>query len=312
MAKKVETGGIVSPANLWGKPLPRAPNKPTATKEGKATRMLPDEEIDSDVDAELEEDEAELVDEDSVEDEDEVSTVEATGADEDDDEDDDEDEDEDDDEDEDEEDEDEEDEDEDEDAEDDEFDSEEGDDDDADVSDVADKHASSIDSAVDVDEVSVPAATAAGAPLKVMKKMSEKKSISDYVRDEIEDRKSASESLRGIDIVNALAKRRIKVSPAQVSQLLKKAGVSQKARGGRKVPVAVAAAGPKSRAALKTKTVETRQQAPKIRATTSTTTELPWMQLNAAKAFIAACNGSFNEASDTLAMFHKIDTVLHN
>ena len=304
MAKKVETGGIVSPANLWGKPLPRVPNKPIATKEGKATRMLPDEESDSDVDAELEEDEAELVDEDSVEDEDEVSTVEATGADEDDDEDEDEDDDED---------EDEEDEDEDEDAEDDdEFDSEEGDDDDADVSDVADKHASSIDSAVDVDEVSVPAATAAGAPLKVMKKMSEKKSISDYVRDEIEDRKSANASLRGIDIVNALAKRRIKVSPAQVSQLLKKAGVSQKARGGRKVPVAVAAAGPKSRAALKTKTVETRQQAPKIRATTSTTTELPWMQLNAAKAFIAACNGSFNEASDTLAMFHKIDTVLHN
>ena len=297
MAKKVETGGIVSPANLWGKPLPRAPSKPTATKEGKAARMLPDEEeIDSDVDAELEEDtptEADLAEEDSVEDEDEVSTVEATGADEDDEDDEDDDE-------------------EDDDAEeDDEFESEEGDDDDADASDVADKSANSVDSAVDVDEVPVPAATAAGATPKVMKKMAEKKSISDYVRDEIADRKSAGESLRGVDIVNALAKRKINVSPAQVSQLLKKAGVSQKARGSRKT-VAVAATESRSRSALKTKKVEPRQPAPKIRATTSATTELPWKQLNAAKAFIAACNGSFDEASDTLSMFQKIDSVLHN
>jgi hypothetical protein len=285
MAKKVETGGIVSPANLWGKPLPRVPNKPTATEEGKAARMLPDEKIDSDVDAELEEDEptaAELAEEDSVEDEDEVSTVEATGGDEDEDA-----------------------------EEDDEFESEEGDDDDADVSDVADEGANSVDSAVDVDEVPVPAATKAGATPKVMKKMAEKKSISDHVRDEIADRKSAGESLRGVDIVNALAKRKIKVSPAQVSQLLKKAGVSQKARGGRKA-VAVAATEPRSRSALKAKKVETRQQAPKIRATTGTTTELPWKQLNAAKAFIAACNGSFDEASDTLSMFQKIENVLHN
>ena len=286
MAKKVATGGIVSPANLWGKPLPRTPNKPTAT-EGKVARMLPDEEeIDSDVDAELEEDEpteAELAEEDSVEDEDEVSTVEASGDDEDDDAD-----------------------------EDDEFEAEEGDDDDADASDVADDgEEDDVDSAVDVDEVPVSATTKAGTPPKVTKKMAEKKSISDHVRDEIADRKSAGESLRGVDIVNALAKRKIKVSPAQVSQLLKKAGVSQKARGGRKA-VAVAATEERSRSALKAKKVEPRREAPKVRATTGTTTELPWKQLNAAKAFIAACNGSFDEASDTLAMFHKIENVLHN
>ena len=275
---------IVSPASLWGKPLPRAPNSPV-TKE-KAARVLPDKKIDSDVDAELEEDTttmAELADEDSVEDEDEVSTVAATGADDDDDDDEDEDED----------DEDDEDEDESEDAEEDEeFESEEGDDDDDDVE-------NSVDSTVDVDEVPVPAAIAAGVTPKVMT-MTEKKSIADYVRDNIADRKSAGESLRGIDIVNSLAKRRIKVSPAQVSQLLKKSGVSQKARGGRKV-VAVATTGTRSRSTLKAKTVEPAQQAPKIRATTGTTTELPWKQLSAARAFIAACNGSFEEASGTLS-----------
>lgn len=285
MAKKVATGGMISPANLWGKPLPRVPSKPTATtEERKAARMLPDEdEIDSDVDAELEEDEPTedaLLDEESVDDEDEVSTVEASG---DDDEEDDADED------------------------DDEFEAEEGDDDDADVSDSAD--ASSVDSTVDVDEVPVKAGKA-DTPTKVTKKMANKKSISDHVRDEIADRKASGDSLRGVDIVNALAKQRIKVSPAQVSQLLKKAGISQKARGPRK---AVAAGGEeRSRAALKAAKAPEPRKAPKVRGTTSTTTELPWKQLNAAKAFIAACDGSFDVANDALAMFRKIESVLHN
>jgi hypothetical protein len=289
MAKKVETGEIVSPANLWGKPLPRAPGKPTATtEEGKAARMLPDKDkIDSYVDAELEEDEptdAELIDEESADDVyDEVSTVEASGDDEDDDADED----------------------------DDEFEAEDGDDDAA-VSDVADD--SDVDSAVDVDEVPVKA-SAADTPTKVVKKMAEKKSISDYVRDEIASRKASGDSLRGVDIVNALAKRRITVSPAQVSQLLKKAGISQKARGPRKA-VAATASEERSRAALKSAKAapkaQPRQQAPKVRATAATTTELPWKQLNAAKAFIAACDGSFESAADALAMFRKIETVLHN
>jgi hypothetical protein len=245
--------------------------------------MLPnEEEIDSDVDAELEEDEpteAELQDE-AVDDEDEVSTVEASGAGDDEDA---------------------------ADEEDDEFEAEEGDDDDADASDVADD--GEVDSAVDVDEVPVKATKADTSP-KVSKKMAEKKSISDHVRDEIADRKSAGESLRGVDIVNALAKRKIKVSPAQVSQLLKKAGISQKARGTRKA--VAAATEERSRSALKAAKATPKQQAPKVRVTTGTTTELPWKQLNAAKAFIAACNGSFEEASGTLAMFHKIENVLHN
>lgn len=55
---------------------------------------------------------------------------------------------------------------------------------------------------------------------------SKKKTISDYVRDEIQRRIDEDESLRGRDIVAALADNGITVSPAQVSQLLKKAGVS--------------------------------------------------------------------------------------
>jgi hypothetical protein len=58
-----------------------------------------------------------------------------------------------------------------------------------------------------------------------------KKSMSDHVREEIERRQESGDSLRGVDIVNSLAKKGVKVSAAQVSQLLKKAGVSAKARG---------------------------------------------------------------------------------
>jgi hypothetical protein len=42
MAKDVEVGGIVSPANLWGKPLPKKTLHKTAKKEEKDTRMLPE------------------------------------------------------------------------------------------------------------------------------------------------------------------------------------------------------------------------------------------------------------------------------
>jgi len=270
MAKKEVTGGIVSPASLWGKPLARASSKPTATEERKATRMRLDEELDSDVDAELEEDgptEAELAVAEAENEEDE------------------------------------------------EFEAEEGDDkDDAEVSgaDAADVGDDNVDSAVDVDAAPASARTTAGATKKVEKKMAEKKSLSDYVRDEIENRKAAGESLRGVDIVTALAKRKITVSPAQVSQLLKKAGVSQKARGGRKA-VTVAAGEERSRTAHKTaKKGEQRREAPKGRATTSAVTELPWKQLNAAKAFIAACDGSFESANSTLEMFHKLENTLRN
>jgi hypothetical protein len=246
--------------------------------------MRLDEELDSDVDAELEEDgptEAELA---VAETEDEETGVMVATSDDDD-----------------------------EDEEDEEFEAEEGDDDedDAEVSgeDAADVGDDDVDSAVDVDATPASARTTAGATKKVKKKMAEKKSLSDYVRDEIETRQAAGDSLRGVDIVTALAKRKITVSPAQVSQLLKKAGVSQKARGGRKA-VAVAAGEERSRTAHKTaKKGEQRREAPKGRATTSTVTELPWKQLNAAKAFIAACDGSFESANSTLELFHKLEAL---
>ena len=71
-------------------------------------------------------------------------------------------------------------------------------------------------------------------------KMSDKKkkSMSDHVRAEIARRQEAGASLRGVDIIQALAKRSINVSAAQVSQLLKKEGVSSKSRNPRRTKIA--------------------------------------------------------------------------
>ena len=65
--------------------------------------------------------------------------------------------------------------------------------------------------------------------------MADKKiSLSDHVRREIERRQKSGDSLRGVEIVSALEKRGISVSAAQVSQLLKKAGVPPGKKGRKK------------------------------------------------------------------------------
>lgn len=289
MAKAEE---FVSPANLWGKPLPGSTSKaPKEKKEEKATRMrtedYDDEDVDADVDAELEEDviddeaayaEAEVADEDyedeSGEDIRETAaelTAEEVAAGDDDDEDETE------------------------------YEPEEGDE----VSDDA------VDSAVETDDddpVEAPKATK--TTNRRVKDMAEKKSGADHIREEIERRQESGDSLRGVDIVAALAKKRVVVSPAQVSQLLKKAGVASGKRG-----VAVAAGEERSRDAARRKHVakaEPAKAAPKRPVAKAPTgaTMLPMGQLNAAAAFLAACDGCYDTAGEILAAHKQLRTMM--
>lgn len=258
MSKEVATGGIVSPANLWGKPLPKALHKPATTKE-KDTGMLPEEEsiTDDDVDAELEGDgpsDAELASE-------ETEVDDETGGE----------------------------------AGDEEpsYDDDEESDDDEDDSEDDD-----VDSVVEPDK-------------KVSKKKrvttpmaGKKKSMSDYVREEIARRQESGDSLRGVEIMNTLAKKGVKVSAAQVSQLLKKAGVSTKARGPKK---AKAAAEERSRAAMSTRKGPDASTAVKARGGV---VGLPVAHLKAAKDFIAACGDSYEEALNVLELHKQLQGVL--
>lgn len=280
MAKKTEVGGFISPANLWGKPLPNlsgskpAPATNEQTEE-RTKRMLADEDdtSDSDVDAELEdENEAAAYAEAAAEEADEPEDADdAEDAD-------------------------------DEEAEVDGYESEEGDDAD---------DGKEVDATVAVDsDDPAPVPVTASAKKKVSP-MSEKKSGADHIRDEIAKRQAAGESLRGVDIVAALAKRRIEVSPAQVSQLLKKAGAGGAPRG--KKLVAAGDEG-KSRIANKAKkpTAETPRMLPKARPATGAVGTLPMDQLKAASAFLAACGGCYDSAGEILSAHKQLGAMMAN
>lgn len=138
--------------------------------------------------------------------------------------------------------------------------------------------------------------------------MSEKKSGADHIRDEIAKRKDAGDSMRGVDIVAALAKRKIEVSPAQVSQLLKKAGMGGAPRAKK------TDADAKSRVAAKGKKqlapAETARVLPKRPAvTTGKSTMLPMTQLKAAAAFLAACDNCYATAEEILSTHKQLGSV---
>ena len=180
----------------------------------------------------------------------------------------------------------------------DDFDDEDDDDDDDEEGD------EEVDSAVDADEE--PSKTTRVVTTMADKK---KKSMSDHVRDEIDRRNAAGESLRGVDIVNALSKKGVKVSPAQVSQLLKKAGVSAKGRNPRKTKVAETTE--QHRAAVSTrKGTEPKRPANKVRPSDEPTGSLPVAHLRAAKAFIAACGDSYEKARNVLELHQQLTDVL--
>ena len=166
--------------------------------------------------------------------------------------------------------------------------------------------------------------------------MADKKkvSLSDHIRNEIEKRKASGASLRGVDIVAALEKRSISVSPAQVSQLLKKAGVAGSKRGRKpasasapaeqneKPRVAMKAAkkdvaeAPKQRLVLKrhpqaAPAAEVRS-APKAAKVPSTGFRVPMTQLQAAEAFVDACGGSFKNAERILTAAASLSQTFGN
>jgi transposase len=279
MAKKTTVGSLISPSNLWGKPLPQAEPAPAASQGKKVARKMTDDddimdEQEIDVDAEL----AEV----DVDDE-ELHAVESElGSDaEDDGEPEESDEDE---------------------AGDEEpdYDAEDGDIK-AEADDVAETEV--VTSVVD-DEEQEEETTVVSSKKGKGSMADNKLSLSDHVRNEIERRKNSGDSLRGKDIVEALAKRKIEVSPAQVSQLLKKAGLGGKPRKRRETAVA---AGERSRSLGKARKREpvaaapTQPRiAPKGRSTGSQSFRVPMTQLQAAETFVDACGGSFKDAEKIL------------
>lgn len=299
MAKDREAGKFVSPENLWAKPVPGAKKEPAQTK---ATRMrtkdednMEDEDIDVDAELEAEDAYGDEIEEDADA---ELAAEADDDTDVGDDADDDEDEID--------------------------YESEDGDEDIA----ATDETETAV-SAVDADDVDVDDETDESEVVSTKEsrttKMAEKKktSLSDHVRNEIEKRKTSGASLRGVDIVAALEKRGINVSAAQVSQLLKKAGLSSGKKGrpsGSKSggeagerPRAALKAGkkpaeePKARATVSRKpAAEPMRVAPKATAKTGNGFNVPMQQLSAASDFVAACGGSFDKASRILAAAEKL------
>lgn len=272
MSVKEGAGAPINPANLWGKPDPRAAAR--AKEEEKVSRKIADEEHldDEDIDVESVLDEAD-VDEEVVH----AEVADDVGDEEGDDDED--------------------------------FDPEEGDEEEDDAGDADaeledDTTASTEDEVVDDDDT--PAANSKSAATSRKRDMSAKKtSLSDHIRSEIARRQEAGDSLRGKDIVAALASRRVTVSPAQVSQILKKEGLGGQPRG-RKPKAAVVADGERSRTALKTKRQEPKKvagivrAAPKVGKASANGFHVPMDQLQAAETFVAACGGSFQSAERIL------------
>lgn len=297
MAKKQAAGGLISPTNLWGKPLPTTKQSPLKKSSeevtGKMTDsddVMDDEEID--VDAELAN--ADVDDEELVEaeaEEDSEVTSELAG---DDDEEEEEDADE----------------------------EPEYEDDDVEDSspDVVEDDEEEVVTAVADDEDTNGDDNVSDPNDEDVSVMAEKMSLSDHVRAEIARRQKSGESLRGKDILDALSKRKINVSAAQISQLLKKAGLGGKTRG--RAPAAPAAtSGEKGRAALKAKkrdvetappTPATPRQALKARPATGNGFKVPMSQLQAAEAFVEACGGSFKAAGQILTAAEQLSQTFGN
>lgn len=259
-AKKDELAGIIHPANLWGKPLPKSLSRPT--KDAKEEKMIHDEEADEPVGRNVR---AELENMDEPTDDDLID--EENGDDED-------------------------------------FEPETGDnateevvaEDDSEQEEDEESESNEIGATVVTEDEEVVVVTTTRTKKGPAMAETKKKSISDHVRDEIARRQESGDSLRGVDIVTALAARKITVSPAQVSQLLKKAGVAAKARGPRKVKAAAASHEAKSRIAEKATPKRTAEKAtaavgkrPAARETAGM--KLPMVQLQAAETFVTACGG---------------------
>lgn len=290
MAMKDGAGTPLNPANLWGKPDPRA----SIIKEAKVSRKTKEEHLEEDVDLDAELDTAE--EEESADDEgdgdfepeagDETSEQEENvgekvAAE----------------------------------AEDADAELELDDDDDDEAESVDDAAEDDKNPAID-DEVTDSIATSR------KRDMAEKKtSLSDHVRAEIRRRKDSGASLRGKDIVEALARRNVKVSAAQVSQLMKKEGVPP-AKAGRR-PKEPATQETPTRSAFQRKPAavagKTPAKAPPTRAAGQARTadatrgfNVPMAQLEAAEAFVAACGGKFEAAERILTAAAQLSKAFNS
>lgn len=267
-----------NPSSLWGKPLPANLHK-FQTKEPKMATEEYEEDFDeerADVDAELSDDESHDADEEAAADAYAESAIEEEIDDEE------------------------------ENEEEDAYDSEAGDE--AEVSYVENETEENTEEPDHDDDV---AAVETTRDMKKKNKKDEstmKKRGSDYIREEIARRRESGDSLRGVDIVTALAKKKVVVSAAQVSQLLKAEGVPRAPRGRqpaakpasqpRRRPAVAAAAEPATRAAL--------QRPKKLEYPT----ELPLDQLKAASAFLDACNGDYDAAVSILNVHRQVGSVM--
>lgn len=272
MAEKAQ-----NPSSLWGKPLPANLHK-LQTKEPKMATEEYEEDFDektADVDAELGDDaDDQLADDEASAD----AYAENATADSDDEEN----------------------------EEEDAYDSEAGDD--AEVSYVNDDTEDNTEEPDHDDDV---AAVSTTTDTKKQKKDDSdmKKRGSDHIREEIARRRESGASLRGVDIVKALAKKRVTVSAAQVSQLLKAEGVPRAPRGRQKTaekPVGK----PAPVAAAPVADTASRAAAQRPKKLDYPQTELPLDQLKAASAFLDACGGDYDAAASILNVHRQVGSVM--
>lgn len=268
-----------NPSSLWGKPLPANLHK-LQTKEPKMATEEYEEEFDeetADVDAELGEDAEISDDEDAAaayaESVTEQDPDEAAEIDEED-----------------------------------EYDSEEGDD--AEVSYVENEKEENTEKPDHDDDVAA-ADIITDTKNKKKEESTMKKRGSDYIREEISRRQESGDSLRGVDIVKALAKKKVTVSAAQVSQLLKAEGVPRAPRG--RQPAEKAAGRPKQKptptAAAVVSETPSRAAAQRPKKL-DYPADLPLEQLKAASAFLDACDGDYEAAVSILNVHRQVGSVM--
>ena len=263
--------GIVRPENLWGRPLPQkmAERNEARTKDSSTMFVFEEDEDAEDLRA-LVDDLKPIEDLDNPSDE-ELQQLSASADYDDDD--------------------------------DDEFGAEDGDDDDTSLVDETDDVVmDDTESEITNSAAAVAKEKAVSAPKKEKsRKMAEKVSISEHIRREIQSRKAAGDSLRGVDIRNHLADQGVTASAAQISQLLKKEGVAPAARGTRKNKDAAKAvlAGPAAAEKPRKRAGRTPSPRPPARthaqaskpAATDGHFNFPIEKLKAADTFVNACGG---------------------
>jgi hypothetical protein len=156
-----------------------------------------------------------------------------------------------------------------------------------------------------------------------------KMTLSDRIRQDIQRRVDAGEEVRGKDVVQNLAAKGFKVSPAQVSQIIKKMGVKSAGRTGPRKKATqeparaankVGATGRRSPETRKARSATPRAESGADRAAKrvagrsneATTQELAPGHLRAARAFLSEMGGDLEEARRYLNYADAVNIALDN